>query len=237
MDRSVDTGGGGAAARPIYDARRSQRFVWIGALLALGLLAWQGHRLETALPRFESAIEGLGAWGPLLFFVAVVVLESFFVPDTLFALAAGAAFGPVHGAIYYACGLYLNCLMLHWIGGRWLKAPVLRQLERREQIRTLVAKAAAGGTRLTFVARLVPVNQAALSYALGAAGVPLRSALLGNFGMFPHALPTVFVGTAAVHMTRMAGTGHSRWELDALLGMLALGALIGVAHRLMRRVQ
>jgi len=219
------------------EAGRLQGFIWLGAVLAVGLLAWQGHRLEDALPRFESAIEQLGPWGPLLYCVTLLVLESFFVPDTLFALAAGAAFGPVHGAIYYAIALYLNCLALQWIGGHWLKEPVLRQLERREQIRSLVAKAAAGGPRLTFVARLVPVNQAILSYALGAAGVPLENALLGNLGMYLHALPTVFVGTAALHVTRMAGTGHTQWERDAVLGMLALAVLLLVAHRLMRAAE
>jgi uncharacterized membrane protein YdjX (TVP38/TMEM64 family) len=214
---------------------RAQRLVWIGAVLALVLLAWQGHRLAAWLPRFEQTIEALGPWGPVLFIVSLVVLESVFVPDTLFALAAGAAFGPVHGAIYYALGLFASSLLLQWVGGRWLKAPVLRLLEGQPRIRSLVAKAAGGGTRLTFLTRLVPVNQAILSYALGAAGVPLRYALLGNFGMFPHALPTVFLGTAALHMTRMAGTGHTQWERDAVLGMVALGVLLVAAHLVMRR--
>jgi uncharacterized membrane protein YdjX (TVP38/TMEM64 family) len=212
-----------------------QPLIWIGGALLLGLLAWQGHRLEAELPRFEAAIEGLGPWGPLLFIAVLVVLESFFVPDTLFALAAGAAFGPLHGALYYAIGIYLNCVALQWIGGRWLRGPVTRLLDRQEKIRTLVGKAAQGGTKVTFATRLVPVNQAILSYALGAAGVPLRNAWLGNFGMYPHALPTVFVGSAAVHVTRMAGTGHTQWERDAVLGMLALGVLLVVAHLVTRR--
>lgn len=214
---------------------RAQRLVWIGAVIGLVLLAWQGHRLSAALPHFEQAVERLGPWGPVFYCAALIVLESLLVPDTLFALAGGAAFGPLHGAIYYALGLYLNCLLLQWIGARWLKAPVLRQLERRQWIRTLVEKAVDGGTRTTFATRLVPLNQALLSYALGAAGVPLRNAVLGNFGMFVHTLPTVFVGTAALHVTRMAGSGHTQWERNGVLGMIALALVLLVAHRVTSR--
>jgi len=211
------------------------RFTWILAPVLLALLAWQGHHLAAALPLFEHAIEQLGPWGPPLYCAALIALEPFFVPDTLFALAAGAAFGPLHGVIYYALGIYLNCLDLQWVGAHWLKAPVLRQLEKRGHVRSLVAKASAGGPEVTFLVRLVPVNQSLLSYALGGAGVPLKNALLGNLGMFPHSLPTVLVGTAAVHMTRMAGTGHTQWERDGVLGMIALGVLLVLAHLLTRR--
>jgi uncharacterized membrane protein YdjX (TVP38/TMEM64 family) len=219
----------------VSDAVRRQRRVWLGAALAIGALAWQGHRLESALPRFEQAIEALGAWGPVLYGLALILLEPFFVPDTLFAMAAGAAFGPVHGAIYFAIALYLDSLALQWIGGRWLRKPVLRLLAGQDRIRSLVARAAEGGPRLTFLARLVPVNQAILSYALGAAGVPMKNAWLGNLGMYPHALPTVFLGSAAVHVTQMAVTGHARWERDGVLGMIALGVVLVAAHLVARR--
>ena len=70
------------------------------------------------------------------------------------------------------------------------------------------------------------VIQPALLRALGAAGVPLRNALVGNLGMFLHMLPTLYFGAAAVHMTRMAGTGHTQWERDGILGLLGLGVVV-----------
>ena len=93
----------------------------------------------------------------------------------------------------------------------------------------MVLDAPKGGVRFTFLVRLVPVNQALLSYALGAAGVPLRVAVAGNLGMFTHMLPTVYFGAAAVHMTRMAGKGHREWEIDGVLLMLGLGVCVAVA--------
>jgi uncharacterized membrane protein YdjX (TVP38/TMEM64 family) len=219
------------------DPDRSQRLHWAAAAVVLALLAWQGHHLAHRLPRFEQAIEGLGPWGPIAFCAAVLVLEPLLVPDTLFALAAGAAFGPIAGTVYYGGAVYLACLGLQWLGGRWLKAPVLRQLEKSERIQTLVRNATRGGTRPVFFVRLVPVSPALLSYALGAAGVPLRSALVGNLGMFVHMLPTLYFGAAAVHVTRMAGTHHTQWERDGVLGMLGLGLCALVAMQITRRVR
>ena len=216
-------------------AERSHRLLWLAGGVVLVLLAWQGHRVAHWLPAFEQTIESLGPWGPVLFCAALLVLEPLFVPDTLFALAAGAAFGPIAGSVYYCGAVYAACLGIQWLGGRWLKAAVERQLVTHERILELVTKAARGGTRVTFLVRLVPVNQALLSYALGAAGVPLRNALVGNLGMFPHMLPTLYLGAAAVHMTRMAGTGHTQWERDGVLGMLGLGACIWLALRVTRR--
>lgn len=216
------------------EAGRSHRIVWLAGGAILALLAWQGHHVAHWLPVLEQAIERLGPWGPVVFCAALLALEPLFFPDTLFALAAGVAFGPIAGTVYYGGAVYAACLAIQWLGGRWLKGPVLRQLETHEKIRTLVTKAASGGTRLTFLVRLVPVNQALLSYALGAAGVPLRNALVGNLGMFPHMLPTLYFGAAAVHMTRMAGRGHREWELDGILGMLGLGVCVWLALRVTR---
>lgn len=217
------------------DPERSQRLRWAAAAAALALLAWQGHHLAEGLPRFEQAIEGLGPWGPVVFCVALLLLEALLVPDTLFALAAGAAFGPIAGSVYYAGAVYAACLLQQWLGARWLRGPALRQLEKSERIRTLVQGAARGGVRPVLLVRLVPVNQALLSYALGASGVPLRSAVAGNLGMFVHMLPTLWFGAAAVHVTRMAGTGHTQWERDGVLGMLALGVAVLAASWITRR--
>jgi uncharacterized membrane protein YdjX (TVP38/TMEM64 family) len=214
----------------------SQRLAIGAGIAVLALLAWQGHRLAHWLPQFEQAIEGLGPWGPVLFCIAVLVLEPFLVPDTLFGLAAGAAFGAAAGSAYYFAAVYAMCLLTQWLGSRWLRERVLRQLETQPRFRALLS-APERGTRFTFLVRLMPVNQALLSYALGAAGVPLRAALAGNLGMFPHMLPTVYLGAAAVHMTRMAATGHTQWEIEGVTLMLGLAVCAFFAVRLTKRAR
>jgi hypothetical protein len=106
---------------------------------------------------------------------------------------------------------------------------VLRLLETHPRLLAVVQEARGQGVRFTFLVRLLPVNQALLSYALGAARGPLRSALAGNLGMFTHMLPTVYFGAAAVHMTRMAGTGQPHvnpltYLVDTLRALMVEGS-------------
>ena len=131
--------------------------------------------------------------------------------------------------------MYVMCLGVHWVSSQWLKAQVLRLLETRRGLRALVMEAPKGGVRFTFLVRMVPVNQALTSYALGAAGVPFRDALVGNLGMFAHLFPPVYFGAAAVHVTRMAETGHRQWEVDGALLMLGLGACVALTLTTTRR--
>jgi len=180
-------------------------------------------------------IENLGPWGPLVFAVSLLVLGPFLVPDTLFGLAAGAAFGLLAGTAYYFAAVYLMCLIVQWLGHHWLKAHVLRLLETRERLRVMVLGASRRGVRFTFLVRLLPINQALLSYGLGAAGVPLRAAIVGNLGMFAHLLPAVYFGATAVHMARVAGAGHQGWSLDDALLLLGLGVCVALAALITRR--
>jgi uncharacterized membrane protein YdjX (TVP38/TMEM64 family) len=209
--------------------------VWIAGVVVLALLAWQGHRLAGFLPDFERAIESFGAWGPVALAAAILLLGPLLVPDSIFGIAAGAAFGLATGSAAYFAGAYLMCLLVQWASARWLGARVLRLLAARPRLRAAVVAAPAGGTRLTFLIRLVPINQALLSYALGAAAVPLRFALLGNTAMFTHMLPTVYFGAVAAHVTRMAGTGHREWEAEGALFVLGLGACVLVTLQVTRR--
>lgn len=203
---------------------------WIGGGLALALLAWQGHHLAHDLPAVERRIATLGPWGPVALVVAILLLGPLLVPDSIFGVAAGVCFGLSVGTAWYFVGVYVMCLAVQAVSSRWLRAPVLARLASRPALAAAVAAAAQGGARLTFLLRLLPVNQALLSYALGAAGVPVRFALLGNLAMLVHMFPTVYFGAAAAHMTRMAGQGHRHWEARgvALLAGLVVCALLTI---------
>lgn len=214
---------------------RTARVAGLAGALALALLAWQGHHLAHWLPQFEAAIAGLGFWGPLALIAATLLLSPFFVPDSIFGIAAGASFGLAAGTLYYFLGVYLMCLAVQFASKRWLGARVLRRLESRPRLRAAVLAAPRGGARFTFLVRLVPINQALLSYALGASGVPLRFALIGNVGMLVHMFPTVYFGAAAAHLTRMAASGHREWEAEGFLLLLGLGVCALLTWQIARR--
>jgi len=214
---------------------RSARVAWVVGTLVLALLAWQGHHVAHWLPRLEREIDALGSSGPLALVAAILLCSPLLVPDSIFGIAAGASYGLAAGTLYYFAGMYLVCLGVQLVSRRWLRARVLRLLEARPRLRAAVLAAPQGGARFTFLVRLVPVNQALLSYALGAAVVPLRYALLANVAMLTHMFPTVYFGAAAAHLTRMAGSGHREWETEGALFLLGLVACVLLTLQVTRR--
>lgn len=214
---------------------RSARIAWLAGAVVLALLAWQGHHVARWLPRLEQGIADLGPWGPLALIAAIVLLTPLLVPDSIFGIAAGVIYGLVAGTAWYFLGVYLMCLAVQFVSRRWLRARVLRLLEPRPRLRAAVRAAPQGGARFTFLVRLVPINQALLSYALGAADVPLRFAVIGNIGMLTHMLPTVYFGAAAAHLTHMAGRGHRDWETEGVLLLLGLGVCVFLTLQVTRR--
>jgi uncharacterized membrane protein YdjX (TVP38/TMEM64 family) len=211
------------------------RVAWLVGSLALALLAWQGDHVARWLPQLEHGITELGPWGPIALIGAIVLLEPLLVPDSIFGIAAGATFGLLAGTAYYFVGVYLMCLGVQFVSRRWLQTRVLRLLVSRPRLHAALRSAPQGGARFTFLVRLVPINQALLSYALGAADVPLRFAVLGNTSMFTHMLPTVYFGAAAAHLTHMAASGHREWEMDGVLLMLGLGVCVFTTLQVTRR--
>ena len=209
--------------------------MWGVGAFALALLAWQGHHVAHWLPPLERAVAALGPWGPLALIGAIVLLGPLLVPDSIFGVTAGVTFGLWVGTASYFAGLYLVCLAIQLVSRRWFQERVLHLLASRARLRAAVLAAPRGGVRLTFLIRLIPINQALLSYALGAAGVPLRFALVGNTAMLAHVFPTVYFGAAAAHVTRMAGAGHREWEADGVLLLLGLLASVWVAFQITRR--
>ena len=204
-------------------------FWWIAAAAVLALLVWQGHRLAAWLPQFEETIERLGVWGPVVFCLAILLLGRCSFRTRSSASLRERRSGSVPGRSAHFAVVYVMCLGIQWIAGHWLASPVQRLLEKRASLRPVLSMASKGGMRFAFLVRLVPLNQALVSYAMGAAGVPLRSAAAGNLGMFTHMFPIVYLGAAAVQVTRMASTAHPGWRQEGVLMMLGLGVCATLA--------
>jgi len=210
------------------------RLAWVLGALLIGVLAVEGHRLAGFLPQAERAIEELGPWGPLLYVAAILVLEPFLFPNFIFGVIAGVVFGVWKGFLYYFGAVYGANMLVYLISGRLLRKPVLRQLEKRPNIRDAAVAASTEGTGLVFWLRLIPANPAILSYALGALRVLPRSVAVGTLGMAPHMFVDVYLGSAASHVTRMAGQGHSNWETKGVGLLLGLVAVAVVSWRFAR---
>lgn len=212
------------------ESRRStgKRGLWVLTALAIVVLALEGHRLAHLLPEMEHWVRGLGPRGPMFFILAVIVLEPFFFPNTLFGITAGVVFGLWKGYAIYFFAVYVANLFVYFIGRRVLRKPVLRALEARPKIRSAVAAAETQGTSLVFWIRLLPLNPAVFSYAFGGVRVPFPAVVVGTLGMFPHMFFDVYLGSVAAHVTKMAGDDHANWEAKGaglIFGLIAVAVL------------
>lgn len=219
---------------PKTERKADNRILWALAAIAIVVLAIEGHRLAHFLPRIEDWIGALGPWGPVLFAGALIVVAPLFLPCTPFGLTAGVVYGLWRGYLLYFASVYAANVLIYLIGGRLLREPVLRALEKRPSLRNTVEVARTRGTSLVSWIRLLPLNPAIFSYAFGAVGVSFRSVAIGSLAMFPHLFLDVYLGTVAAHVTKMAGEGHAHWEREGVLLVAGLALVLVVSWRIAR---
>ena len=215
-------------------ARRTmrKRGLWALAAVAIVVLIFAGHWLAHLLPEMERFVRELGPAGPLFFVLAVLVLEPLLFPNTLFGITAGVVFGLWRGYVLYFGAVYVANLIVYAIGRGVLRRPVLQALDHQPKIRDAVAAAETQGTSLVFWIRLLPLNPAIFSYGFGGVRVPFRAVALGTFGMFPHMLLDVYLGSVAAHVTKMAGANHADWQVKGLALVLGLVAIAVLSERI-----
>lgn len=213
---------------------KRHRVAWVFGAVLIVLLAFEGHRVSDFVPQAEQFIDELGPWGPLVYVIVIIVLEPFLFPNVVFGMTAGAVFGLWKGCLYYFGAVYGANMLVYVIGRSLLRKPVLRQLDRRPKIRDAAAAVGSEGPALVFWLRMIPTNPAILSYALGALRALPRSVAIGTLGMAPHMFVDVYLGSAATHVTKMAGQGHSSWEAKGVGLILGLVAAAVVSWRITR---
>lgn len=209
-------------------SKTAERIVWILAGILIVVLAFEGRHVARFLPQIESYVESLGPWGPVIYVLAIIVVQPFLFPNSVFGLTGGVVFGLGWGILYYCAGVYVANLLVYPLGRKLLRGPVLRMLKRHESLHGMVDRAKHEGTQLVFWIRLLPINPAICSYAFGAIRVPLRAVALGSVGMLPHLALDVYLGAVASHVTKMAGEAHAHWKVEGIalvLGLLAFGVV------------
>ena len=115
---------------PKSSTASSSAIIRIGiALVGVVALVLLGKQLTAQLPRVTAAVDGLGAWGPVVFIATYAVACVAFVPASLLTLAAGALFGVVKGTLVVLTGATLGAL------GAFLIARYVAQRKQHKQRR------------------------------------------------------------------------------------------------------
>ncbi len=206
----------------------------IGLWLLIGLcvliaVVWFGRHGADDLKAMEAWVAGHGVMGWVVFIGMMIVLLSVFVPDTVFALAAGAMFGLGLGTVlcFVACTLTaaLNFLTVRWL----LRPRIERMVQGHPKLVAIEHAAEREGLRLLLLLRLAPLSAVTVSYSLGASNVGFRPFLVATVGLIPWLLVEVYFGAVASHVTKVAGNASDRSALHTVItvaGFVVCGLLL-----------
>ena len=211
------------------------RFIPRALLLAIivGAVFWAAvYRDQFDATSLDHWLTSLGIWAPIVHVLLFAVGTVVFLPGSLFALAGGALFGPVWGAILNLIGATLGAslafLIARYLAGDWVTRKSGGQLKR------LVDGVEKEGWRFVAFVRLVPLFPFNLTnYALG----------LTRIGFLPYVI-TSFIcmapGAIAFSWLGHAGKGALSGDASAIrYGLYALGllAVIAFVPRIIKRMR
>ncbi len=195
----------------------------VGVLVAAALFA---PSLGSLALDFLTFIDGLGAWGVVLFVVAYALISVALVPASILTLAAGALFGVGMGFLWVVVGALLGAVCCFWLARTIAHEPVQRMLADRPGVRRIDRAVSRQGARIVFLLRLSPVMPfGLLNYTLGVSSVRFRDYIFGHFGTLPASFFYVYYGAAlgslaAVASGRSVERGVEYWIFLGL-GMVA----------------
>lgn len=210
--------------------------VTLGGIALLAVLVLAIPDLREA---FEAAVRGdtadvrhhvkqLGVAGPLLILALALIHAVVFYPAEIVDAAAGFVYGFFPALALMMLGWLLSGLVCFAIG-RSVARPLLDRWFGRERFERMEAAIERGGATLLLAVRLLPIVPFSLvSYAAGAARVPLwRYAWTTVVGYLPITALAVYFGT------RLEGLGLT--DPLVLGSAAALLALLFAGHWIMRR--
>ena len=209
----------------------------VAVLAALVLL---GRQAGGWLVAFAGWVNGLGAWGPIVFIAGYVAAAVAFVPGVLLTLAAGALFGLVWGVVYVFVAAVLGSSAAFLIGRYVARAAVERRIAGNPRFAAIDRAVGAEGRKIVFLLRLSPVFPFnLLNYALGLTRVRFIDYLVASVGMLPGTVLYVYSGKLLGDVSALAGGAAvekgAGYYAVVVLGLLATVAVTVVVTRTARR--
>jgi uncharacterized membrane protein YdjX (TVP38/TMEM64 family) len=183
----------------------------IGLVAGLYLLFHYG--LEPYMPAVDEYIRNLGAWGPVLFMLVVILGATLGFPESVLAVAAGAVFGIWWGFLWISIAGVIAAFLMFWIGRHLLRSKVDAYLKRHPKLNAVDAAVSDSGFRLIALLRFSPLNFTLLCYLMAVSRAKFAPYALASVCMLPGFLSTVYIGYAAKHSADLAQTYKSTGSL------------------------
>lgn len=205
------------------------RLVLLAVLLLGGVVvAWR-----VGLPEQEElrrGLDGLGAWGPVLFVFLYALVTLAPLPKAVLAVAAGILFGFAGGVALVMLGAMIGAVAAFAIGRKLGREAVQRFTGSRvARLDDLLTRR---GLLAVLTLRLIPVVPfTALNYSAGLTGLPLGTYVLGTaIGILPGTLAYVALGSYGTDALNEFG-------LRTLVAVGALTVLVVLAALRARRAR
>jgi len=208
------------------------------AVVVIALIVVLGREAGHHVAEIGRWIIALGPMGLAVFVGFLVLGTSILIPESLFAITAGAVFGVWPGFVTVLVGNVLAAMLQYVLARRLLRNRIQGALASRPQLAAVQRAVLQDETRLQLLLRLTPLNAASLSYVFGAAGVRFAGFLLACVSMTPHLLMEVYLGHAGTHLTHLTtGTRAHSFAQEAVTfgGLLITAIVVFVVSRIARK--
>ncbi|MGD9763665.1 MAG: TVP38/TMEM64 family protein [Candidatus Binatia bacterium] len=181
------------------------------------------------IPQFARWVDGLGAWGPVVFIAGYALAVVAFVPGSILTLAAGAIFGIGPGVVYVFIAAVLGSSAAFLVSRYLARAAIEKKLAANARFAAIDRAVGAQGRKIVLLLRLSPVFPfTLLNYALGLTRVRFADYLVAAVGMLPGTLLYVYYGKLAGDVAALAG-GAPVEKGSAYYAVLAIGLAATIA--------
>jgi uncharacterized membrane protein YdjX (TVP38/TMEM64 family) len=213
---------------------------WWFALVLLALIcaaAWFNEPLSALVMSTRDWFQASGSVGIAVFFVMICVLVVIGIPETPFAMLAGAAFGFGIGAVLFCASGFAGAMLCFALARGLLKPRVCAFVQARAELRAIEAAIVRRGLRFVLLARLLPINGTLLSYALASMPIRLRTYVAALPVLALHWLPAVYLGDWLHRLSSSHGSNSGTHWVEWVIGVFAIGAVVLMAWYLTRIVR
>lgn len=179
------------------------------------------HLSPDNIVRVETAINGLGVWGPVAYILLYIVGVLLFLPGLALTAVAGV-FGPVMGTLYVSLASTIGA-SLSFLAARYALRPMVEKRAQESQVfKRIDDGVAEHGWRMVVITRLIPLFPFNIqNYAYGLTKVRFPTYVLVSWlCMLP--------GTIA-YVTAFGSIVGGKGDTKKTLMYLAIAAMVFVA--------
>ncbi|HYT95115.1 MAG TPA: TVP38/TMEM64 family protein [Gemmataceae bacterium] len=211
------------------------RLLRLGSVLLIllsVLLFVKSLPIDQPLRWLTDRIQGLGAWGPLLFVLLYVAVTMLPFPGTPVTLAAGAVFGPILATVIISLASTLSAALWFLLARYLAHDKVARKIEQFPRLRALYrAVGREGGWKIVMAIRLSHAMPYGIqNVLLGLTPIRFVPFLLATVAsMLPGTVLFSWVGSLGASALEGAELGGG-WVVRLAVIVAAVLAMIYVVH-------